>query len=488
MILRLVLLLSVLLLGACGADDDVVTVEIPTEARVPDTATPQPPTDTPPPSPTATVTEAPSTTLSPTPIPPSATPTRGLLNTSEPIIIPPSLTASPTSNVPTIPVTPTLSALQVTDAPLSSSSIAATDAPATLADLPTDAPPPESAPGSPQGRLELNQTQSADIVQSGETHRYTFLGLAGQRITLGANAAPDTPGDLNPYLRLQSPDGEILAENDDLAAGVADAALTGIELPSTGVYTVYVSSVDETGLGGYLLTLGDAPLTLRDVSRGPAEENAPNDQRLETYGARDIWTVDLAGGDSISVAVEVVELENGLDVMAEVVSPAGESLAFDDDSGANNDAFLSDVSIPADGTYQIRIAAQNNASIGDYRLWWRRNIEPSPMPPPSLTPEPTLPPPSGQVDISLGPGEVFNFRLRAEAGGALNIVLEGQNGFDPVLRVIDPIGNIIVEVDDVNGSLDPRARLDIPETGLYTLQITGFEGQAGDVMMNYILR
>ncbi|MFP4324139.1 MAG: hypothetical protein ACLFTK_16915 [Anaerolineales bacterium] len=472
--------LSLFLLAACD-DTDTVTIEVPTQARLADTATPLPASDTPPPTGTATITPT------PTAIPPSPSATRGLLPTSAPIVIPPTLTPSLTSDAPTAP--PTL-------------------APTIPTNTPEDDPPPESTRDNigenpqettsnpsndvpangvtPLGRLELNQTVGGDIVQAGETHRYTFLGLAEDTITLAANLSPENPGDLNPRLRLQGPDGAIIAENDNFLPTARDAALTNVVLPSTGVYTVFVSSADETGLGAYLLTLGDAPLTLRDVQRGPALENEPNDQQIETLGAREIWTVELDGGERISVSVEVLDPESALDVMDEVIAPDGESLAFDDDSGANNNAFLRDISTTVAGTYEIRIAAQNNATVGAYRLWWQRATDPPTAPPP--TNAPTLSPPTGRLDITILPDETFTMQVAGDTGQTLNIVLEGHEEFDSVLRVIDPVGSIIVDVDDVAGSLDPRTRLTLLSTGVYTVQVSGYDGSGGDVIMNYIVR
>jgi hypothetical protein len=70
----------------------------------------------------------------------------------------------------------------------------------------------------------------------------------------------------------------------------------------------------------------------------------------------------------------------------------------------------------------------------------------------------------------------------------VNIVVQGLAGFDPVLRVIGPTGNIVIEVDDVGNSRDPRATFVAEPSGLYTIEIFGFEGAGGSFIMNYIVQ
>jgi hypothetical protein len=360
----------------------------------------------------------------------------------------------------------------------------------------TEAPPATETPvptevailQEPGGRLELGESRRSEITQPGETHRYTFFSNAEDTVSIMVNPDPEQGASLNPRLEVQGPNGDIIAENDDMLPGVPDAYVRNFEVPSTGVYTMYITSADEVGIGQYWLSLS-SEFTMRDVDRGEALHNLPNDQRLETYGARDVWIIPLNAGDVVSVAVIVTQPESDFDVMTELVAPTGD-VWFDDDSGANNDAFLAEIVAPVDGIYRLHIAAQNNASIGDYQLWWQRtNDFPTPTPfTPTATTPPTDTPPSDTITDEVPPGASFVYQIRANALQDVNIVVQGQDGFDAVLRVIAPAGNILVEVDDVGNSRDPRTAFVAESSGLYRIEVFGFEGAGGRFILNYIVQ
>jgi len=348
-------------------------------------------------------------------------------------------------------------------------------------------PPPTPTLQEPGGRIALGETRRSAITQSGEVHRYTLFGTAQSTLSILANIDPQNPGILNPYIEVQAPNGQIIAENDDLLPGVPDALIRDLELPLTGVYTVYMKSRDELGTGGYLLTLNTG-FTLRDVERGEALRDTPNDQVLETYAARDVWVIPANQGDLISIAVEVLDPTTGLDAMTELVAQDGTVLGFDVDSGADGGAILAAIPIPADGVYTIHIAARNNAAIGGYRLWWH-NLNAMPTAPPAPpTAAPISAPPRNTLEASVAAGDVYRYEIQANALQDINIVVLGKDGFDPVLRLIDPFGNIFREVDDVGQSQDPRLNVIAEPSGSYTIEVFGYEGTAGSFTLNYIVQ
>jgi hypothetical protein len=408
----------------------------------------------------------------PTQIP---SPTLGVNIVTTPIIIP--------SNTPEAPALP-FTESDVTPPP----------------DMVAETPTPTAELSTAGGRLEVSVTLVNEITQAGETHRYTFFGNAGDPITLVVNPDPTNPGTLNPLIRVQAPSGEILAENDDMLPGIPDAAIRSEKLPATGVYIVYVKSADDLGTGSYWITLGDQPYTLRDVERGEAVQGAPNLENLSTYGSREVWTIDLQAGDVIEVSVEAVDPASGLDVMTEVLSPDGESLAFDNNSGEGLNAYLGEVTAPIAGTYTIHVAALDNASVGDYRLSWQivntlptatvtLPASPTPATPPTLTPFPTPIPPNDTIEGVVEANSSFFYVIQADALQTINIVVLGHNSFDPILRVYDSTGTLVLEVDDMaNGSTDPRARFTAEPSGLFLIEIVGFEGTGGTFTLSYLVQ
>jgi hypothetical protein len=353
-------------------------------------------------------------------------------------------------------------------------------------------PPALTTPTAPvpasNERLSLGQTRASSLTQAGEIHRYSFFATANETVSLLANLDPQAPGTLDPYLEIQAPNGEIIAQNDDMALYTPDALIRDFIAPVTGVYIVYLRSNDQTGTGAYLLTLNNTPFTVRDVQRGPAQHSLGNEQTLETFAAREVWTVDLVAGEVISVAAAARDPLQGLDVMLELAAPDGTSLGFNNDIGDSRDAYLDSIAIPSTGEYKIYIAARNNASTGDYTLWWQRLDEIPTGVPPSPTLTPTFAPPSAQFSAEVAAGGNFTYALYLEAGESLNVVVLGVAGFDPLLRLYDPEAKIILELDDSNGSQNPRATLVAESPGFYTIEVSGFEGAGGSFSLNYIVR
>ena len=107
------------------------------------------------------------------------------------------------------------------------------------------------------GDTEIISGQAAqgEITTEGEQDRYTFLALAGTRVTIDATA--NTPGSPDLMLILENPSGVLVISDDDSGTGT-DPKINNFLLPETGVYTAVVTSVPGTGNGQYefMLTIG----------------------------------------------------------------------------------------------------------------------------------------------------------------------------------------------------------------------------------------
>jgi hypothetical protein len=224
------------------------------------------------------------------------------------------------------------------------------------------------------------------------------------------------------------------------------------------------------------------------VARGMLVQDVSDQQVLETYGARDVWQLDLNAGNLIQVDVEAVNPAQ-FNVMVELIAPNGD-VWFDDNSGEGTNARLANVEAPVDGTYTVHIAGNNNASIGAYEILYRdaRDLF-------TLTPSPTFtatPPTPGAPNVSfaadVAPQGTYVYFIEATEGQDVNLFVQGIENFDPILRVYDPTATLIVDVDDVGTDINPRARFAAPATGLYRIEVSGFEGSAGRFTLNYIVR
>lgn len=99
---------------------------------------------------------------------------------------------------------------------------------------------------------------------------YTINLKAGERVIINLIATTDS---LDPYLILEGPDGETIAENDDRDASTFDSYLSHVA-ESGGRYTVIVSNIQDTE-GDYQLTIeyGDeSDLANREPTMAPLED------------------------------------------------------------------------------------------------------------------------------------------------------------------------------------------------------------------------
>ena len=127
-------------------------------------------------------------------------------------------------------------------------------------------------------------------------------------------------------------------------------------------------------------------------------------------------------------------------------------------------------------------------------------LPPSTQPPPVLTPTPTPTPfptpasqPAATVSGALRPGAetlasgefVDVVEQRFDAGVPVDLYLRSSE-FDVYLIVIDPLGDVVLEVDDTPGEgLDVRETLVPPLTGSYRLVVTSaFPGETGTYQLD----
>ncbi len=82
----------------------------------------------------------------------------------------------------------------------------------------------------------------------------------------------------------------------------------------------------------------------------------------------------------------------------------------------------------------------------------------------------------GEVD-----GAAAIFRLTVPADTTLQIDVLARDGFDPVVRVLDDDGVLIVEDDDGGDDLNPRARVSAEDTDRnITIEVDGFDAEWAD--------
>ena len=123
--------------------------------------------------------------------------------------------------------------------------------------------------------------------------RYTFNGIAGQRISILMTAGFDA------YMYLIAPDGYVLTQNDDSGGGTNSriASSGTITLPQTGVYIIETTSFARQATGAYSVTL---TVSSCSISASPASFNFPS------AGGNNSVNVTLSGSGCDSYRVFVL--------------------------------------------------------------------------------------------------------------------------------------------------------------------------------------
>jgi len=213
--------------------------------------------------------------------------------------------------------------------------------------------------------IALGQTLSGIIDDATPSRVYTLNGTAEQRVRLTLRAAPGS--DLDPYLELRDVAGTVIDANDDIDPGVIRDAQIVITLPQDGAYQLLVSRYVGPDAAP---TSGAYELTIEPAEAGEAAPAAANAIVTPiSYGQTQAGAIDndhyllfyvFTGAAGDVVTVEVDQLSGNVDAILHLYQATGGSwtqIAYNDDSpiGGTYDPRLSDVTLPASGTYLIAI-------------------------------------------------------------------------------------------------------------------------------------
>ena len=149
----------------------------------------------------------------------------------------------------------------------------------------------------------------------------------------------------------------MIAFDDDSGPG-HEPQIAGAELLTDGTYSVVVRMFAPNTNGGFNLEVTKLP---------DAESALPNRTFGEFTGAGGNFEtpVELVGGQSVDVVTRS-ESVNVADLFLELVSPDGEVLASDDDSGEYADPIIENFEVPSTGTWTIRIHPNEDVDAGAF--------------------------------------------------------------------------------------------------------------------------
>jgi WD40 repeat protein len=163
----------------------------------------------------------------------------------------------------------------LTDKPAAaiSLSLPATPAPSVLADEPVMPVIP-----MPSHQQTASQGENRGQLTSGSPQVWGFEGQQGTLVAI--YAAAYQPASLDTCLTVWSPDGNVLAQNDDFKGSADTNARTDVSLPVDGTYTIAVCGVEGRDQGQY--TLDIEPIALG------------TELYRQTYADRGVWSVTLS--------------------------------------------------------------------------------------------------------------------------------------------------------------------------------------------------
>ena len=192
--------------------------------------------------------------------------------------------------------------------------------------------------------------------------RVKFEAEAGQFVLISVSS-----DDFDPAARLIDQDGVELAFNDD-ARGQKTAIIGPLPLPYSGEYAIEISAAPL--MMPQLAETGDFTASIKPVNLRALAFDADISFALSAESPSVYYALGVETGDSLSVSVDS---GGQLDTQLQVVSPTGEELAFDDDSGPGFDAELSNLVFDHAAPYVLVISAFDAGASGAGKLNIARN-------------------------------------------------------------------------------------------------------------------
>ncbi len=312
-------------------------------------------------------------------------------------------------------------------------------------------PPPKPTTVSVEATLTYGSTVEGEVTDI-DTGIWTFSGTAGDAVTLKVTSDTDTE------LTLLDPTGAMLTYDDD-SGGNYNPLLSAVPLPTSGVYTVEVSS-SLGDSGTFTLTLDKAKI----VPPTPIKYGATVTGVLkEPQGDR--WSFMGHKGDIVSVKLDA-EFDNQL----ELRDSANEVLTQDDDSGGNGNAAIAGFALPKDGIYTLVARAYDVASIsnGAYTLTLNTIDVPTP----------------GKIAYGDFVSTVMystdgdHWTFDGKAGDTVGIAAIGA--FSTMIDLYGPDQSVLASNDHALGQFD--ALIDsftLPADGEYTIVVQSYSGGMG---------
>jgi hypothetical protein len=393
---------------------------------------------------------------------------------------------------------PAVGALGVSDAPADGSEQVSGEA-TTAVGSGTAADHEEPDSRTDQNAEDIRNMSYGDVVSgsidtddpSSEEYRgyhepITFDGSAGDTVRaqmvggdIDSYGYYDQGTEMDPYLILVAPDGDVIARNDDSDYGF-NAEFQGVVLPEDGEYTLVATSYGSNQTFDYTLRLlnEDAEAAdLRSIDRNSTATGAIDKDDPSSEDRRGFYEPVTFTG-SAGENVEITMGSQRGDTYLQLLDPEGNVIAENDDSGYSLNSSL-DTDLPSDGEYTIVATSFGEQDTFEYELSLNvsaggeggadlRSIQSG------QTRDSELDESDPQAGFLRGYYEPVTFD--GESGQSVTIDMSSGQG-DTYLMLYGPDGNRIAQNDDYDG-LNSRIEATLEEDGEYTIIATSFDDEA----------
>lgn len=303
--------------------------------------------------------------------------------------------------------------------------------------------------------------------------------MIGGDITARYGYGYEDSADTDPYLMLVSPDGEVIAANDDSEYGL-NAQFQGVVLPSDGEYTLVATSYGADQTFNYTLRLQQQnaeSADLRSIDRnstatGAIDKEDPYDE--DRNGYYEPVTFEGSAGEHVDIDMGS---QRG-DTYLQLRGPDGTVIAENDDTDRSLNSSV-ETTLPSNGTYTIVATSFSQQDTFEYDLSLNvsasseggtdlRSIEAG------QTRQGELDEADPQAAFMRGYFEPVTFD--GESGQTVTIDMTSREG-DTYLFLYGPDGDRVAVNDDYEG-LDSRIETTLDSDGEYTIIATSYDEEA----------
>jgi len=201
------------------------------------------------------------------------------------------------------------------------------------------------------GALAIDGVSTAVNLVSNQSGRYSFNGTAGAALGIGYSGLSTTPAGGTVSIAINKPDGSLLTT---CSASTANGGCVLSPLPVSGTYTVKVTSVNTATLNLQLSSDATANLSVN----GPAAAVT-----IVKVGQAATYSFSGTAGQNLNLILSNDTILGN--TYFYVYKPDGTSLNYTSvsySSGAGTGGNLSLGSLPASGTYTVRVMPSNGAT------------------------------------------------------------------------------------------------------------------------------